>query len=76
MLSVPYFLCPLFFDITSVDLKSGELRLIEVKDPARFEWHEVTKVQHYWLEVNAMTRPMQVREDERPYNMRSGEWTI
>jgi len=38
-----------------------------VKDPARLEWHEVTKVQHYWLEVNAMTRPMQVREDEAPY---------
>ena len=31
-------------------------------DPARFPWHEVTKVQHYWLEVNAMTQPMQVRE--------------
>jgi hypothetical protein len=34
-----------------------------IKDPARFPWHEVTKVQHYWLEVDAMTRPMQVRED-------------
>ncbi|NLI69741.1 MAG: DUF3883 domain-containing protein [Firmicutes bacterium] len=33
-----------------------------IKDPARFPWHEVTKVQHYWLEVDAMTRPMQVRE--------------
>ena len=88
------------YDITSLDLNSGELRLIEVKglgaqsgtilltpnerrvaedrrdcywlyvvtncdtaptlqdpirDPARFPWHEVTKVQHYWLEVNAMT---------------------
>jgi hypothetical protein len=89
------------YDIKSVDLRSGELRLIEVKglgaalgrilltpnerraaedrrdcywlyivtncdaraelqepvrDPARFPWHEVTKVQHYWLEVDAMTR--------------------
>ncbi|RLB90386.1 MAG: hypothetical protein DRH50_12430 [Deltaproteobacteria bacterium] len=44
-----------------------------VKDPARLEWHEaclpkhrrrqVTKVAHYYLSVNAMTRPMQVRED-------------
>lgn len=96
------------YDITSLDLNSGELRLIEVKglaaasgtilltpnerrvaedrrdcywlyvvtncasqptlqepikDPARFPWHEVTKVQHYWLEVDAMTRPMQVREN-------------
>lgn len=31
------------------------------------EWHEVTKVAHYWLEVNAMTKPMQVREDSSPY---------
>ena len=100
------------YDITSLDVNSGELRLIEVKglaaatgtilltpnerrvaedrrdcywlyvvtncnakptlqepvkDPARFPWHEVSKVQHYWLEVNAMTRPMQVREDEHSY---------
>ena len=47
-----------------------------VKDPARLEWHEVTKVAHYYLSVNAlsacdaqagMTRPMQVRENEAPY---------
>jgi len=38
-----------------------------VKDPVRLEWHEVTKVAHYYLSVNAMTRPMQVREDEAPY---------
>jgi hypothetical protein len=100
------------YDITSLDLNSGELRLIEVKglgaqsgtilltpnerrvaedrrdcywlyvvtncdaqpalqepirDPARFPWHEVTKVQHYWLEVNAMTQPMQVRERREEY---------
>ncbi len=92
------------YDVTSLDVNSGELRLIEVKglaaptgtillspnerrvaedrrdcywlyavtncadspqlqepieDPARFPWHEVSKVQHYWLEVGAMTRPMQ-----------------
>jgi superfamily II DNA or RNA helicase len=100
------------YDITSLDLNSGELRLIEVKglgaetgtilltpnerrvaedrrdcywlyivtncadtptlqepvkDPARLEWHEVTKVAHYYLSVNAMTQPMMVREDEAPY---------
>jgi superfamily II DNA or RNA helicase len=100
------------YDITSLDLSSGELRLIEVKglgaptgtilltpnerrvaedrrdcywlyvvtncgqkptlqepirDPARFPWHEVKKVQHYWLEVNAMTQPMVVREDRADY---------
>ncbi|MEW6441832.1 MAG: hypothetical protein AB1640_12935 [bacterium] len=30
-------------------------------------WLQVTKVAHYWLEVNAMTRPMVVREDSPPY---------
>lgn len=37
-----------------------------IRDPARFPWHEVSKVQHYWLEVDAMTQPMEVREDEEP----------
>ena len=89
------------YDITSLDPRSGELRLIEIKglaradggtvlltpnerrvaqdrrdcywlyvvtncatepvlhepirDPARFPWHEVKKVQHYYLAVNALT---------------------
>ncbi len=100
------------YDLTSLDVKTGELRLIEVKglaeatgtilltpnerrvaedrrdcywlyvvthcattptlqepikDPARLTWHEVTKVQHYWLEVDAMTQPMRVREENPPY---------
>jgi hypothetical protein len=100
------------YDLTSLDLNSGELRLIEVKgiggsqgsilltpnerrvaedrrdcywlyivtdctthsalqepikDPARLEWHEVTKVAHYYLSVNAVTRPMQVREEPPQY---------
>ena len=95
------------YDITSLDLNSGELRLIEVKglsapsgtilltpnerrvaedrrdcfwlyivincstqptllepvrDPARFPWQEVIKIQHYWLDVNAMTKPMMVSD--------------
>ena len=41
-----------------------------VKDPARFPWHELAKVQHYWLEVNAMTRPMMVKEDLPFYGKR------
>lgn len=32
-----------------------------VEDPAKFPWHESSKVQHYWLEVDAMTKPMQER---------------
>ena len=104
------------YDVTSLDVNSGELRLIEVKglgaesgtilltpnerrvaedrrdcywlyvvtncntkpvlqepikDPARFPWHEVVKVQHYWLEVNAMTKPMQLRE--RPPSYTTGQ---
>ena len=104
------------YDVTSLDLKSGELRLIEIKglaaptgsilltpnerrvaedrpdcfwlyvvthcasapelqepikDPARFPWHEVTKVQHYWLNVNALKQPMEVREDALSYGGRN-----
>lgn len=100
------------YDLTSLDLNSGELRLIEVKgigessgtvlltpnekrvaedrrdcywlyvvtdcksnpilqnpikDPARFPWHEVIKVAHYWLEIDAVTQPIQVSESNEPY---------
>lgn len=99
------------YDVTSLDLASGELRLIEVKglgaatgtvlltpnerrvaedrrdcywlyivtdcnttprlqepvrDPAKLNWHEVTKVAHYYLSVNAMTGPMTISEGESP----------
>ena len=95
------------YDVTSLDVRSGELRLIEVKglaaasgtilltpnerrvaedrrdcywlyvvtycaaepqlqepikDPARFPLHEVTKLQHYWLHVDAMTQTMEIPE--------------
>ncbi len=99
------------YDITSLELSSGNLRLIEVKglagtggvilltpnerrvaedrrdcywlyvvtncaqkpelqtirDPASFEWREVRKVQHYWLEVDAISRPMKISDNEAPY---------
>ena len=100
------------YDVTSLDVSSGELRLIEIKglseaagmilltpnerrvaedrrdcywlyivtnystkpalqepikDPARFEWHEVTKVAHYYLAVDAMTKPMRVRDGQKEY---------
>jgi hypothetical protein len=96
------------YDVTSLDLASGELRLIEVKglgaptgtilltpnerrvaedrpdcfwlyvvtdcdntprfqepirDPARLDWNEVTKVAHYYLSVDAMSRPNKAGED-------------
>ena len=38
-----------------------------IRDPARLDWNEVTKVAHYYLSVNAMTKPMQLSEDPVPY---------
>jgi hypothetical protein len=38
-----------------------------VKDPARLPWHEVRKVDHYWLEVDALARPMRIQEDPESY---------
>ncbi len=38
-----------------------------IKDPARFPWHEVKKVEHYYLSVDALTQPMQVRDDAPLY---------
>jgi hypothetical protein len=35
----------------------GEPALRQVHDPARFPWHEVVKVAHYYLSVDEMTRP-------------------
>ena len=100
------------YDVTSLDLKSGELRLIEVKglaaadgdilltpnerrvaedrrecywlyvvtncagqpqlqqpyaDPAKLQWQEESKVQHYRLSVNIIAGQMQVREEQADY---------
>jgi len=105
------------YDVTSLDVNSGQLRLIEVKglsgeigtilltpnerrvaedrrdcywlyvvtncatepklqepiqDPARLDWHEVTKVAHYFLSVDALTQPMRVREESPPYGGKDG----
>jgi hypothetical protein len=38
-----------------------------IKDPARLDWYEVTKVARHYLSVDAMTRPMEVREESPPY---------
>ncbi len=42
-----------------------------VKDPARFSWHEVKKVDHYYLSVDALTQPMQAGEATDPYGNRA-----
>ncbi len=41
-----------------------------IRDPARFPWHEVTKVAHYYLEVNALKQPMKVRESSGSYDQK------
>jgi len=41
-----------------------------INDPARLDWHEASKISHYYLTVDAMTRPMQVREDTPTYGGR------
>lgn len=37
-----------------------------IKDPARLPWHEVRKVDHYNLSVDAMTGPMAISEGPPP----------
>ena len=47
--------------------EDGEPRLQEpIRDPARLDWHEVTKVAHYSLAVNAMAKPRRGRDDSPP----------
>jgi hypothetical protein len=41
-----------------------------IKDPARLQWHEVKKVDHYYLSIDAVAQPMQVREKIEPYGDR------
>ena len=53
--------------------------LKSIKDPARLEWHEVhperrlnaaervKKLDHYYLSIDAVTQPMQVKEKDIPY---------
>lgn len=44
-----------------------------IKDPAGFPWHEITKVQHYWLDIDAMTGPMVVRESHAGYEINDAD---
>ncbi|MEO0080746.1 MAG: helicase-related protein [candidate division WOR-3 bacterium] len=33
-----------------------------IQDPAQFRWHEVSKVEHYWLELDVLTGTVQVKD--------------
>ena len=39
-----------------------------IHNPASLDWHEITKVQRYWLNVDAMTKPMSVSESQAGYS--------
>jgi hypothetical protein len=43
-----------------------------IRDPARVEWHEVTKMAHCYLPVDALTHAMQVREESSPHGSPGG----
>ena len=49
------------------DCASGQDLQQPIPDTARYPWHEVTKVAHYYLSVNALKQPMEIRETERGY---------
>jgi hypothetical protein len=34
---------------------------------ARLHWHEVRKVDHYYLSIDAVTQPMQLKDPIIPY---------
>jgi len=38
-----------------------------IEDPARYNWRKVSQVKHYRLSVNALTDPMQLREQPPGY---------
>lgn len=49
------------------DCKTSAWLQEPIKDPARLDWHEVIKVAYYTLSVNAITHPMEVQENPKPY---------
>ncbi|MEI8189168.1 MAG: DUF3883 domain-containing protein [candidate division NC10 bacterium] len=55
--------CYWLYVVTHCDADS---RLQIVKDPASLSWHEVKKVDHYWVSVDAVREPMMVREEPLP----------
>jgi len=57
--------CYWLYVVTSC--KSDAILQEPIKIPARFTWHEVKKVDHYYLSVDALTQPTKVREDSPPY---------
>ena len=44
-----------------------------IRDPARFPWHKVTKVAHYYLNVDALKRPMALWEERAKYGSKDAD---
>jgi hypothetical protein len=57
--------------VTKCDL-TAELQEA-ISDSARFPRRKVVKVQHYWFEVNAMTRPTELQEGDQTAYTRSNK---
>ena len=36
-----------------------------IENPVRFPWHEVTQVAHYYLSVDALKQPVEIREGQK-----------
>jgi hypothetical protein len=51
--------CYWLYVVTHCD---AEPRLQPIRDPAALPWHEVKKVDHYWLSVDAAGKAPRVRE--------------
>ena len=39
-----------------------------IKDPAQIDWHQVVKVQHYWLDVAPAHQPLGVEDDRGAFD--------
>jgi hypothetical protein len=51
--------CYWLYDVTHCDT---EPRLQAIRDPAALPWHEVKKVDHYWLSIDAAAQVLRIRE--------------
>ena len=59
--------CDCYWLYVVTGCKLGPILQEPIKNPARFPWHEEKKVEHYYLSVDALVQPMQVREEPAGY---------
>jgi superfamily II DNA or RNA helicase len=52
---------------------NADPKLDPIADPARLAWHEVSKVSHYYLSVDAATRPTVLRDERGEYRSEQTE---